>query len=393
MASIRERKKQNGETVYHVQVRMSGFPARTASFATRRQAERWARSIEVEMDEGRHFRTAESRRRTLGAAIERYLLEEIPKKKRPEHKPKAQGQMHKTCLRWWGEQLGHLKLSEITVPIVVEHRDKLARTPYTRAKPGAKRSKLAAGERPKEYARSAGSVNSHLRVLSHLFTVGRKQWHWVTYNPVEDVADLPVRKRPVRVLSDAERADLLDAVAVHLLLQLLVVLALHSAARAGELLGLRWRMVEFIDDENGVACRLVFADTKGDEPRVVWLHGEALRLLRERRDAVIAAKGDDNIADELVFPGANGRGRFDYASPFADAKKAAGITNFKFHNLRSSSATYLAAQGASEREIRSIGGWRSNAVNRYISHAAIDTRARTQRLADKLGSIGTKEPK
>lgn len=194
MASIRARKKKDGSTVYHVQVRMTGFPARTETFKTERDAKRWARQVEVEMDEGRHFRNAEARRRSLSAAIERYIAEEIPKKKKPEHKPKAQGQMHRSCLRWWGEQIGDLKLSEISVPIIVEYRDKLARTPYTRANPDAKRTSLADGEKPKEYPRSAGSVNSHLRVLSHLFSVARKQWHWVTYNPVEDVAPLPVRK-------------------------------------------------------------------------------------------------------------------------------------------------------------------------------------------------------
>jgi len=32
MAAIRERRKADGTTVFHVQVRLSGFPARTASF-------------------------------------------------------------------------------------------------------------------------------------------------------------------------------------------------------------------------------------------------------------------------------------------------------------------------------------------------------------------------
>jgi integrase len=385
VANIRTRKKKDGSTAYQVQVRITGFPTRTETFKTEREAKRWARSVEVEMDEGRHFRTAEARRRSLSAAIERYLAEEVPKKKKPEHKPKAQGQMHKSCLRWWGEQIGDVKLSEITVPLVVEYRDKLARTPYVRAKPDAKRTLLKEGEQPKEYPRSAGSVNSHLRVLSHLFTVARKQWHWVSHNPVQDVAPLPVRKRPVRVLSDDERTRLLTAVADHPLLQLLVTLALHTAARAGELLALRWRSVELLEDKSGKTCRLVLTDTKGDEPRVVWVHGEALRLLNRRRAERVAEKGGDCIADELVFPG-NGRGRFDYAPPFAEAKKAAGVTGFKFHNLRSSSATYLAAQGASEREIKAIGGWKSNAVNRYVKHAAIDTRATMQRLADKLSA-------
>jgi hypothetical protein len=57
------------------------FPARTASFPTRRQAERWAKTIEADMIEGKHFRSAEARRRTVAEAIDRYVAEELPKKR------------------------------------------------------------------------------------------------------------------------------------------------------------------------------------------------------------------------------------------------------------------------------------------------------------------------
>jgi hypothetical protein len=74
--TIRERAGQ-----FHVQVRMSGLPTRTASFPTRRLAERWAKTVEADMIEGRHFRSVEARQRTLAEAIERYIEEEIPKKR------------------------------------------------------------------------------------------------------------------------------------------------------------------------------------------------------------------------------------------------------------------------------------------------------------------------
>ena len=55
MASIRERKKQDGSSVFAVQVRQRGFPAITATFPTIRMAQRWAKTKEAEMIEGRHF--------------------------------------------------------------------------------------------------------------------------------------------------------------------------------------------------------------------------------------------------------------------------------------------------------------------------------------------------
>src|SRR5205807_2288810 len=81
MPTIRERAKADGTRIFHVQVRISGFPARTASFPTRRQAERWSKTVEAEMIEGRHFRGAEARRRTVAEAIDRYVEEEVPKKR------------------------------------------------------------------------------------------------------------------------------------------------------------------------------------------------------------------------------------------------------------------------------------------------------------------------
>jgi integrase len=363
MPTIRERKKKNGERAFQVQVRMTGFPARTGSFATRRAAERWARAIEVEMDEGRHFRTTEARRRSLAAAIDKYLLVELPKKADP--------QMHRACLTWWKDQIGDLTLAQITAPVIVEYRDRLKATPYSRAKPNAKRTTLKEGEQPKTFARSNGSVNRHLSALSHLFTVARKEWHWVTFNPLDQVEKLPERKRPVRALSDDERTRLLEMTARDATLHTLVVLALTTAARAGELLALVWRDVDL------VAGRLLFPDTKADEPRVVWIHGEALRLLKERAER----HGRDDEA--RVFTAVGG-GQYDYAKPFKSALADAKIKSFTFHNLRASAATYLAMAGASEREIKAVGGWRSNAVDRYIKNAAIDTRAAMQQLAAKI---------
>ncbi len=66
MPTIRERGGR-----FHAQVRIAGFPARTASFKTRRMAERWATTIEAQMIEGKHFRGVESRRSTLAEAIKR----------------------------------------------------------------------------------------------------------------------------------------------------------------------------------------------------------------------------------------------------------------------------------------------------------------------------------
>lgn len=362
MASIRERKNADGSSSFHVQVRMNGFPSRTTSFPTRRSAERWAKTVEAEMIEGRHFRTAESRRRTIADAIDRYIQEELPKKR--------DGNMHRACLPWWREKLGDLKLGDVTPAVLVEHRGKLARETYTRAKPNAKRTSLKDGEKPKTYTRSNSTVNRYLASLSHVFTIARKEWHWIAHNPFDGVSLLRECKGRTRYLSDDERARLLKATAKNPTLHCLVVLALSTACRAGELLGLTWRDVDLKEG------RLLFQVTKNTEPRTAWISGEALHLIKERAKL-------RSLTTQNVFPGAS-RGVYDYKKPFADALAAANILDFRFHDLRHSAATYLAMQGASEQQLRAIGGWKSGVVSRYVHLAATDSKSVLQKLAAKI---------
>lgn len=98
------------------------------------------------MIEGKHFRSVEARRRTLAEAIDRYIAEELPKKRA--------GDMHRHNLPWWRKHLGHLNLADITPAILVEHRGKLARETYIRAKPQSKRTTLQKGEQPRQLTRA-----------------------------------------------------------------------------------------------------------------------------------------------------------------------------------------------------------------------------------------------
>lgn len=84
---------------------MTGYPSRNASFRTLSAAKKWGTKIEAEMIEGKHFRSVEARRRTLADAVDRYLEEEVPKKR-------GGGAMHKSALAWWKADLGHLKMFE-----------------------------------------------------------------------------------------------------------------------------------------------------------------------------------------------------------------------------------------------------------------------------------------
>jgi integrase len=360
MANIRVR-LNHGKPVFNVQVRRAGFPSRTATFPNRRLAERWAAKIEVEMAEGRHFRDIEARHRTLADAIDRYTEHHLPQLRN--------GRMNREVLPYWRMQLGHLKLCDITPALLVEHRDKLFAEPFVRAK-------SPEGEAPRLFRRKPNTVNNYLRPLSRVFTLAKKEWHWITVNPMEGVSKLPTDNERIRYLTEDERTSLLAETAKVPQLHVLVVLALTTAARAGELLKMSWRDVEF--DEG----RAILRHTKNGEPRGIWLYAEALKLLRAHREA--------HPDEESVFvPERHGQ-LYNYREPFIEACQRAGVKSFHFHDLRQTAATYLARLGATEQQLKAIGGWKSNVANRYVHLAAEDAKELLERMNNKILGPGGK---
>lgn len=179
----------------------------------------------------------------------------------------------------------------------------------------------------------------------------------------------------MRYLSEDERQRLLTETAKNQQLHTLVVLALSTAARAGELMSLSWRDVDLKDG------RFFLRKTKNTQPRVIWVHGEALRLLKEHGKIL-------RLDDDHVFLGATPRTRYDYHTPFKAACAASGVTDFRFHDLRHSTATYLAREDATEQQLKAIGGCKSNVVSRYVHLAAEDAKAVLERMNAKILGTG-----
>jgi len=66
---------------WQARVRRKGTPEQTKSFLTRHDAERWARSVEVEIDKGSYISASGAQRTTLSDLIQRYIREVLPSMK------------------------------------------------------------------------------------------------------------------------------------------------------------------------------------------------------------------------------------------------------------------------------------------------------------------------
>ena len=73
MASFRQRSNK-----WQARVSRDGYPDQVKTFEARVDAERWARSVEAEMDKGAFVDTQEAQRTTLRELILRYAQEVTP---------------------------------------------------------------------------------------------------------------------------------------------------------------------------------------------------------------------------------------------------------------------------------------------------------------------------
>ena len=102
--TIEPRSGKDGQLVYRVRVRPRGSPPQTATFTRLSDARKWAQVTEGAAIEGRHFPTAEAKRHTLSALLERYIRDVLP------HKRTSPEDSRERTLRWWQAQLGYCLL-------------------------------------------------------------------------------------------------------------------------------------------------------------------------------------------------------------------------------------------------------------------------------------------
>lgn len=347
---------RTGAVSYRVQVRVKGGGRHSGTFPNLRDARAWAAQTEGQIREHRHFPTRKAARTTFAELVSRYSASEHGKRKTSGGRL-----MH---LAWWKRQFGPHSIVEITPDKIASATDALAAETFTRGKP--KKDKDGNLVPPRRYQRSSATINRYRATLHHLFMVACKDWGLLRQNPVKLTSPRREDNGRRRFLSDDERARLLDACAKSSWAPLrpLVLLAITTGARRGELIGLKW------DDVDLKAARAIVHKTKNGDPKVLPLVGGALEALRAMR---LQGGGKS----EFVFPQPSGQpGAYEhFDSHWYDALKAAEITNFRFHDLRHTCASYLAAQGFSLLEIADVLGHKSLKMVERYAHLAVDHKA------------------
>jgi integrase len=349
-----------GDVSYRAQVRKRGRRSESATFPNLKEAKAWASSIEAAIRENRHFPHAAARRTSFDALAKDYIetvLAEYDEKERLTRERQ---------LRWWSEHFAGLTLAEITAEAISKARDALGAETFARGK-ARKDPETGQMIEPNRFKRSGATVNRYLAALSHAFNFAVKERRMVDRNPVGDIRRKTEARGRTRFLSDEERDALLEACGKSAwpALRTLVLLAITTGARKGELTSLKWAD---IDLKKG---RALVRETKNDEPRTLPLAGSALEALRE-------LKLNNSARSEYVFAQPSGiPGPFEhFGAHWYAALTAAGIKDFHFHDLRHTTASMLAAQGASLLEIADVLGHKTLSMVKRYSHLVVEHKAK-----------------
>jgi integrase len=357
MATISKRINADGSTSYKVQIRLKGYPPESASFERKTDAQKWAQDTEANMRAGRHFGT--SKRHTFKELVTEYM-------------PHAKDTVR---LNYWRDVFGDNLLNEITPARISKERDRLLSDEVDRYTTPATGDPIADAKRVK-LKRSGATVNRYLASLSVCLSYAVKTMQWLEQNPCEKIQKPSEGKGRVRFLSDDERMALLQACEPHADLYLAVILALSTGARQSEVMSLRYGQIDF-------ARKIItLHDTKNGDKRALPLVGKAFDLLEQR--AKVRALNDDRI-----FPPSKLAKKSEYIDlrqPWEKALKQAGIVDFHWHDLRHTSASYMAMSGVSLVEISKILGHRTmQMVSRYSHLSEGHIVATGEKLANRLG--------
>lgn len=242
------------------------------------------------------------------------------------------------------------------------------------------------------------TVNKEFSVLRHIFNCGL-MWGYVKKNPCGGIKQFKEGPGRVRFLSPEEINRLLDACdpgsyiedpnnALNPLSQLRSVylrpiteIALNTGMRRSEILGLRWKDIDFKER------RITLEKTKNNTRRTVPMNETVCQALKSL---------PVHLREERVFPGINSGNVVTVA--FEKACKRAGIEDFHFHDLRHTFASYLTMDGNNLRTVGELLGHRDPRMTMRYSHLspehlkdAVTTLENTLKSISNSHSVGTKE--
>ncbi|MEO7861989.1 MAG: site-specific integrase [Nitrospirales bacterium] len=220
--------------------------------------------------------------------------------------------------------------------------------------------KIAAFEERRITQVSVCTVRNELACLRHLLRLAQKKWGYLDRVPEIELPKAPEGR--TRFLTQEEIVRLLAACSqsknTHL--PAIVIVAINTGMRRGEILGLQWERVE-LDKDLGFNAHIRLYQTKNGKARGVPLNKQVI-------EALTSVERDPAQRLGRVFKRANGENWGQIRTAFNAAVKRAALPDFRFHDLRHTCASHLAQRGRPLKEIQEVLGHQSFAMTLRYAH-------------------------
>lgn len=316
---------------------VNGKP-RSLETSIKKEAEMLEAKIKTLVFEGKHFEKLPGERITVAEMMKRLIEESAAKKAEGSVRSYKSFQQHLLPF------FGHMKLTEVRPQHIVEYKNQ----------------RLKTGIQP-------STLNREISCLSKAFTLALKEWEWVRENPCSRISRERENNKRTRWLLNGEEQKLMEHCPQEI--KDIVIFAIHTGMRMGEILSLKWEEVGLTDKTATVS------KSKNYEARTIPLDEEAVAVLRDRRR-------HRAIHVSFVFPSSVGT-KMDgnnLRKVFVGALKAVGIKDFRFHDLRHTYGTRLAQMGVDIFTISKLMGHKDiGTTMRYLHHNVDTLRANVER--------------
>ena len=338
---IEKRQTKAGHVRYEVRFRGSDGRERSRTFRTRKEAERYERGQQTDLDQG-EWVDPRNGRVTLGRWA-------------------AEWQRTVVHLRPTTQRIYDANLRNHILP-------DLGNVPLAKLTPSMLRGWLASlttKEGGHGQPLSLGSVAQVYRTLNRVL-VAAVDNESLGRNPLRGVKPPRVAPEPMRFLSHEEVATLAETIDPRY--RALVLVAAYSGLRAGELIGLRrqyadllHRTITVVEQVQYIGGRMVASVPKSSSGRrQVAMPGVVAEALEDH-----LSRYSDPAADGLVFPAPEGgylRLENFRKRAWTPATEAAGVAPLRIHDLRHTCASLAIAAGADVKVLQRMMGHASAAL-------------------------------
>ena len=206
------------------------------------------------------------------------------------------------------------------------------------------------------------TINHYLKVLKRLFNIAI-EWGYAKENPVKQVkfySEKDTQKE--RILTEEEEIRLLEAASGHL--RLILVVALNTGMRRGEILNLTWNRID-------LEKRLIqVVNTKSGRNRVIPINDVLFEVL----------SGMGKRSEYIFHNPETGRPYKTVRRSFETACRRAKIEGLRFHDLRHTFASRLVERGVDIVRVKELLGHSSVKITERYTHSNQEERRKAVEL-------------